>query len=148
MGFTKKYQGDYARLRSKDGTEPSERLQAAFSCGPMSANSPAQQNKTRTRCNSQGKHGLSNLLHAVEGRARLEPLDLLLVKRVLQRNFDLGAVGLGQHPAEQVRSPAARARSSCLHDGVSGSAHMVTVLSGARVVRPRRSTVSRASTCA
>ena len=45
---------------------------------------------------------MSNLLHAVEGRARLVPLDLLLVERVLQRNFDLRAVGLGQHPAKKV----------------------------------------------
>jgi len=40
-----------------------------------------------------------HLLHAVEGGASLEPLNLLLVEGVLQRHFDLRAVRLGQHPA-------------------------------------------------
>jgi hypothetical protein len=36
-----------------------------------------------------------DLLHAVEGAAGLEPLDLGLVEGVVERDVELGAVGLG-----------------------------------------------------
>ena len=36
-----------------------------------------------------------DLLHAVEGAAGLEPLDLGLVEGVVERDLELGAVGLG-----------------------------------------------------
>ncbi len=60
----------------------------------------------------------TNLLHAIEGRARLEPLDLLLVESVLERHLDLRAVGLGQHPATYHQRHY-RANAAWREDGAS-----------------------------